>query len=199
MAQVSEAGGIPVSLQVVGDDPAATERGVEAGLECDVLVVSAGVSAGERDFVRASLSRFGEIQSWRLEMRPVRPFAFGQVGRTLVLGLPGNPVASFLAFELLVRPALRALGGHVQTARPQLMAKLEESIDHPGRVLTFVRGVLSLIETPGLEPTVRSAGGQGTSNLATLSAANCRIEAPPGRVSLEADSRVRVRLLAGNV
>jgi molybdopterin molybdotransferase len=193
-AQVEEAGGIAALLDVAGDVVEAIARGVKAGLECDVLVTSAGVSAGERDLIREALGRFGEIQSWRLAMRPVRPVAFGKIGETLVIGLPGNPVASFLGFELLARPAVRALGGHEQTARPSLTAELEHAIASPDGLLTFVRGVVDLDGSR----TVRSAGGQGTANLGTLSRANCLIELDPDCGDLGAGSTVKVRLLDGN-
>lgn len=193
-AQVVEAGGLPTPLAAASDDPDTTAEQVKAGLAYDALVVSAGVSVGERDYVRPALNRFGHISAWRLEMRPVRPFAFGRIGQTLVFALPGNPVASLLGFELLVRPALRLLGGHQRIGRPELTAALELPVENQGGLLTFARGVLS----HGPEATVRLAGPQGTANLATLAGANCLIVVPSEVEQLDAGSLVRVRLLDGN-
>lgn len=195
VAQATEGGGIAVPLEAAPDDREQIRASLEEGLGCDALVVSAGVSVGERDLVRSCLAELGSVASWRLNMRPVRPFAFGRIGRTAVFALPGNPVASQLAFELLVRPALRALGGHARTGRPELVARLAEPLDNRGGVLTFVRGAL---DYAGPEPAVRSAGGQGTANLATMTRAQCLIVAPAGSERLEAGARVRVRLLAGD-
>ena len=181
-------------MEAVANDLDATAIQIERGLTSEAVLLSAGVSVGERDYARAALARFGDIQSWRLQMRPVRPLAFGRIGRTLVFGLPGNPVASFLAFELLVRPALRALAGHSLTGRPELSARMEESLDNSGGVLTFVRAILS--SRP--QPIVRSAGGQGTANLVTLTRANCLIVVPEGTEHVETGAEVRVRLLSGD-
>ncbi|MEA2638870.1 MAG: molybdopterin molybdotransferase [Chloroflexota bacterium] len=194
-AQATEAGAIARPMVSARDDPGEIRSRVEDGLRANVLVVSAGVSMGERDYVRSALAAFGEVASWRLRMRPVRPLAFGRVGQTLVVGLPGNTVASQLAFELLVRPAIRAMAGHTRIGRTELVATLGESLENRDRVLTFVRGIL---EGGAEGPVVRSAGGQGTANVATLARADCLIVVPEGIEWLDPGALVRVRLLSGN-
>ena len=90
----------------------ATRAAIERGLEADVLVTSGGVSVGVYDLVRATEAELGvEEVFWRVAVRPGKPIAFGVRGRTLVFGLPGNPVSSLVGFELFVRPALLALQG----------------------------------------------------------------------------------------
>ena len=94
------------------DDADATRAAIERGLEADVLVTSGGVSVGVHDLVRATEAELGvEEVFWRVAVRPGKPVAFGVRGRTLVFGLPGNPVSSLVGFELFVRPALLALQG----------------------------------------------------------------------------------------
>jgi molybdopterin molybdotransferase len=110
--QIASTGGTVERLAPVADDEAATRDAVERGLAADVLVTSGGVSVGVYDLVRATEAELGvEEVFWRVSVRPGKPVAFGVRGRTLVFGLPGNPVSSLVGFELFVRPALLALQG----------------------------------------------------------------------------------------
>jgi molybdopterin molybdotransferase len=106
------AGAEVVQHGAVADDEGETRAVLEEALEADVLVTSGGVSVGVKDLVRSSLASLGaEEIFWRVAVRPGKPVAFAVRGATLVFGLPGNPVSSLVAFELFVRPALRALQG----------------------------------------------------------------------------------------
>src|SRR5262249_39969846 len=88
---------------------------IERGLAADVLVTSGGVSVGVYDLVRGTEAELGvEEVFWRVAVRPGKPVAFGVRGRTLVFGLPGDPVSSLVGFELFVRPALLALQGFAE-------------------------------------------------------------------------------------
>jgi molybdopterin molybdotransferase len=111
-AQIRSTGAIVERLPPVADDEAATRAAIERGLAADVLMTSGGVSVGVYDLVRATEAELGvEEVFWRVSVRPGKPIAFGVRGRTLVFGLPGNPVSSLVGFELFVRPALLALQG----------------------------------------------------------------------------------------
>ena len=100
------------SLEHVDDDPTAHRLALERGLAADVLVSSGGVSVGPHDLVRRIEAELGvEEVFWGVAVKPGKPLAFGVRGRTLVFGLPGNPVSSLVAVELFVRPALLALQG----------------------------------------------------------------------------------------
>jgi molybdopterin molybdotransferase len=110
--QIASAGAEAERLPPVADDAEVTRAAVEHGLAADVLVTSGGVSVGVYDLVRATEAELGvEEVFWRVAVRPGKPVAFGVRGRTLVFGLPGNPVSSLVGFELFVRPALLALQG----------------------------------------------------------------------------------------
>jgi len=110
--QIASTGAQVHRVPPVADDEAATRAAVERGLAADVLVTSGGVSVGVYDLVRATEAELGvEEVFWRVAVRPGKPVAFGVRGRTLVFGLPGNPVSSLVGFELFVRPALLALQG----------------------------------------------------------------------------------------
>jgi len=100
------------ALPAVADDEAAHRAALEHGLDADVLVTSGGVSVGPHDLVRGLLRELGVREVfWGVAVKPGKPVAFGVRGRTLVFGLPGNPVSSLVAGELFVRPALLALQG----------------------------------------------------------------------------------------
>src|SRR5918999_818431 len=112
---------------IVGDDAEATRAAVDAGLAGDVLVVSGGVSVGPHDHVRPAFAACGvEEVFWRVRIKPGKPLWFGRRGRTLVFGLPGNPLSTIVCFCMFIDPALRRLLGD-RTARPRL---------EPGRLTT---------------------------------------------------------------
>jgi molybdopterin molybdotransferase len=92
---------------IVADSLDATREMLRrAAAECDVIVTSGGVSVGEADFVKPAVEAEGELLMWKIAMKPGRPLAFGRVGGAAFLGLPGNPVSSFVTFLLFVRPFL---------------------------------------------------------------------------------------------
>ena len=112
-AQLRSAGALPERLAIVADDEDAHRETLGRGLEADVLVTSGGVSVGPHDLVRRVEAELGvEEVFWRVAVKPGKPVSFGVRENTLVFGLPGNPVSSFVGFELFVRPAVLALQGH---------------------------------------------------------------------------------------
>src|SRR6266508_6030461 len=111
-AALASAGAAMERLPAVADDEAAHRDALERGLQADVLVTSGGVSVGPHDLVRGLLRELGaEEVFWGVAVKPGKPLAFGARGRTLVFGLPGNPVSSLVGCELFVRPAVLALQG----------------------------------------------------------------------------------------
>jgi molybdopterin molybdotransferase len=132
--QIASTGASVDRLPPVADDAAATRAAVERGLAADVLVTSGGVSVGVYDLVRATEAELGVREVfWRVAVRPGKPIAFGVRDRTLVFGLPGNPVSSLVGFELFVRPALLALQGHAGP-RPRFRpGRLGRSVTLVGR------------------------------------------------------------------
>ena len=129
-AQLGSAGAVVRRLEPVADDVDAHRRELQAGLEADVLVTSGGVSVGPHDLVRSVGAALGiEEVLWGVAVKPGKPLWFGVCDRTLVFGLPGNPVSSLVCFELFVRPAVLALQG---VAEP--LPRFE-----PGRLATGVR------------------------------------------------------------
>jgi len=139
-ALVEAAGGVVIDLGIAPDDKADVIGRLRSALDggADAIVVAGGVSVGPYDVVKLAFEAIGEIALWRVAVQPGKPFAFGTARRadgvTLLFGLPGNPVSSFVTFELFVRPAIRALGGRRDLLRPlDRGVLLDEVRTAPGR------------------------------------------------------------------
>lgn len=138
----------------------------------DVIISSGGVSVGDADYTRMVLEKRGDLQLWRIAMKPGKPFAFGHFGAARFFGLPGNPVSALVTFHQLVIPALRRLCGEVFQVEPMLSAVASEPLHKvPGRT-DYQRGILELAGS-GLR--VRSSGAQGSALLTSVVNANCFI------------------------
>ncbi len=197
MAQVAEAGAVPVNLGVARDRPEDIEMRLGWGLGCDALISSAGVSVGEHDFVKAALARLGAEQHlWLVDMRPGKPIAFatipsGPKGGLPVFALPGNPVSAMVTFELFVRPALLRMGGHARLDRPLVAARALAPIANPGRR----RGYLRVTLTPHSDGWgARLTGDQGSGILRSMVAAD-GLAVVPGDTTVEPGGPVEVILL----
>ena len=203
-ALAAAAGAQAIDLGIARDQLADVIERLRRGVaEADVVIVSGGVSVGPYDLVRAGFEAVGTIELWRVAVQPGKPFAFGTARRddgrrVLLFGLPGNPVSSFVTFELFVRPALRRLSGYAELLRPSepgvLVGAVSKSLgrraylrveierrpngaparDSEGRLLVRLAGA-------------RSNAGQGSHVLSTLASADALAavpeeldEAPPG-------------------
>ena len=192
-AAVLQAGGIPVMLGIARDNRESLRKKLVEGLQADVLITSAGVSAGDCDYVRDVLSELMVVQAfWKVDIKPGRPTAFGLRDGKPVFSLPGNPVSSLLTFEEFVRPALLKMMGHSRLLRPMVKATLREEIrKKPGRV-NFIR--VSVEQVNG-EFFVQSAGKQDTGFLKTLLLADGIAVIPADQENLKAGDQVDVHLL----
>jgi molybdopterin molybdotransferase len=138
---VESAGGAALDLGIAPDDQADVVGRLRSALAngADAIVVAGGVSVGPYDVVKLAFETVGEIGLWRVAVQPGKPFAFGTAARpdgsrALLFGLPGNPVSSFVTFELFVRPAIRALTGRRDLLRPvDRGVLLDEARTAPGR------------------------------------------------------------------
>lgn len=193
-AEVQSLGGISVRLGIARDDLDDLVTRIHAGLRADALIVCAGMSVGERDLVKEALHRAGvALVFWRVPMKPGKPAAFGLAEDTPVFGLPGTPGAAMVAFEELVRPALRRMMGCCNVDRSWLPARLET----PVRVTPGRRRYLwarATVHADGL--SVEPLRGQGTATLRSVSDANALILIPPEAGELRRGDRARVQLLA---
>ncbi|RKU18033.1 hypothetical protein C6500_13490 [Candidatus Poribacteria bacterium] len=191
-AQVEEAGGIPIDMGIVPDDEAEIERTFRAALaKSDALIASGGVSVGEHDFVKSVLERLGEVNFWRVAMKPGKPQAYGISDGKPIFGLPGNPVSSLVVFELFVRPALLKMAGHTDLLRPTFKATLAEPVTNRDGRVNYMRAILK--ESNGYY-TAETTGPQGSGILHSLVLANGLITIPSG-ATLDAGETVDAQFL----
>jgi molybdopterin molybdotransferase len=192
-AMVLRAGGEPLRLGIARDDVDDLLGRVERLERVDLLVTSAGVSVGDYDVVKQALNRAGEVAFYQVRMRPGRPLAFGHLGGVPLLGLPGNPVASAISFELFGRPAIARMLGRRSWARPEVAARLGEgSIDNRDARRSFYR---VSVQREGGEPVARLTGPQGSGILSSLVRANGLMVVDEGTARVSAGDPVTVRLL----
>lgn len=191
-AQVEEAGGIPIDMGIAPDDEAETERIFRAALaKADALITSGGVSVGEHDVVKSVLAKLGEINFWRVAMKPGKPQAYGIADGKPIFGLPGNPVSSLVVFELFVRPALLKMAGHKTLLRPTFKATLAETVTNRDGRVNYMRAILT--ESDG-QYIAETTGPQGSGILHSLVLANGLITIPTA-VTLEAGETVEAQFL----
>ncbi|MBM3235501.1 molybdopterin molybdotransferase MoeA [Candidatus Poribacteria bacterium] len=174
--QVLEAGGFPIDLGIAIDRVEILEAKFRAGLEqADVLVTSGGVSVGDYDIVKDVLSKLGEINFWKVAMKPGKPQAFGVVDGKPIFGLPGNPVSSLVVFELFVRPALLKMAGHTDIFRPTFTAIMEDSVTNDSGRVYYARAI---IEKRKDKYYAKTTGSQSSGILLSLVLANGLIIIP---------------------
>jgi molybdopterin molybdotransferase len=182
-----------LDLGVVRDNRADVEQAfVEAARMADAIITSGGVSVGEADFVTDTLAEVGQVNFWKIAMKPGRPVAFGRVGDALFFGLPGNPVSVMATFYQVVQPALRSLMGLRRVAPDTLVAAICETglRKKPGR-LEFQRGILS--RRADGEYVVRGTDHQGAGVLRSMAEANCFIVLALEQGRVEPGARVSVQ------
>lgn len=203
-ALVQAAGAESVDLGIARDQLddviSRMQRGLDEGI--DALIVSGGVSVGPYDVVRTAFETIGRIDLWRVAVQPGKPFAFGTAERpgggapALLFGLPGNPVSSFVTFELFVRPAIRRLAGHDRLTRPLDRAILADSVSKSHGRRAFLRVVAerdpagAIVRDAQGRVLVRLAGGQGSHVMSALAAADALAVVPESPDTLDAGADV---------
>lgn len=185
---VLQAGGTVRWLGTFPDDPQALADALRA-FEGDVLMTTGGTSTGKEDHLPGILKEVGELLVHGVNIRPGSPVAFGRMGRSLTVLLPGNPVAAMVGFDVLVRPALQALLGQVEErGNPRVRGRLRRKVASALNRIDFVR--VRVLEPGEVEP-VRS-GGAGV--LTSVTGADGFIIVPRDDEGLEAGTEVEVYL-----
>jgi molybdopterin molybdotransferase len=194
-AAALEAGAIAYRVGIVPDDPRVLADTLEDQLiRADVIVTSGGVSVGAYDVVKEVLSRVGTVRFDRIAMQPGMPQGFGTIGPDKIpfFGLPGNPVSSYVSFEVFVRPALRRMLGVEPIMRPVVRARVTEALRSPPGRRSYLRAWLSVEQGAY---TVRPIGGAGSHLIASLAAANALIVVPEAATEVDSGSAVSVLML----
>ena len=191
-ALVAAAGADPVSLGIARDTREDLAARMAEGARADLLLTTGGVSVGDHDLVKEVLEAGGEMAFWRINMQPGKPLAFGRVGGTPVIGLPGNPVSTLVGFELFVRPAIRKLQGQARLRRPAVRAALAADHVKAGERRQFLRAHVTW--TPG-GFTARLEASQGSHQLSGMARGNALVVLPEGPGRFGAGDLVEVVLL----
>jgi len=156
-----------IDMGVVRDDPALLEAAfAKAAQEADAIITSGGVSVGEADFTKAMMKKLGDVAFWKIAMRPGRPMAVGRIGKSVLFGLPGNPVAVMVTFLAFVRPALLRMMGSTAQPAPLLKAKSLEPLRKKAGRTEYQRGFVS--RAPDGTLHVRTTGNQGSGVLSSM-------------------------------
>ncbi len=188
-ASIQSAGGEVIDLGIVPDVRDELRARLLEASTADAVVTSGGVSVGVYDFVKEVLDEIGAIDFWQVAMQPGRPLAFGRIGPAHFFGLPGNPVASMLAFMLFVRPALYKLAGRRRLFGEAWEARAAEAMTKKKGRREFKRGILQF---SGGTWQVRTTGPQGSGILSSMAAGNCLIVLEEERGDVEPGETVRV-------
>ncbi len=189
-ALVREAGGNPRFLGIARDRKGVIGRKVRSGLSGDILLVTGGVSVGAHDYVREVLESCGvNILFWRVNIRPGGPLLFGVKGRTLVFGLPGNPVSTGVTFLQFVRPAIGKILGRRVLFPSRWNAVTDEPLAFKDGRRLYLRGIA---RQEGGVIRVRTTGSQSSGVMSSLLVANCFIIIPEGTAEVPAGSNVTI-------
>ncbi len=188
-------GGIPVNLGVARDDPDDISERIDRAAGCDLLITSAGISAGEFDYLRPVLAKKGvTLDVWKVRMRPGAPLGFGWLDKMPWIGLPGNPVSTMVTFELFVRPVVRRMLGHTRLFRRPVTVTLEEPVGIGASLTHFLRAIVTV--KPDGSLSARLTGPQGSGILTSMSLANALLIVPHERPRVEAGETVHALLLS---
>ncbi|MCW8853686.1 MAG: molybdopterin molybdotransferase MoeA [Gammaproteobacteria bacterium] len=163
----------------------------EAAAIADVVITSGGASVGEADYIKEILDEIGEVNFWKIAMKPGKPLAFGKINNALFFGLPGNPVSAMATFYQFVQPSIKLLEGEKSDHTLRLTARcLSKLKKRPGRK-DFQRGIVKTDENNML--VVDTTGIQGSHMLSSMSKANCFIVLPAEAGDIEAGTEVEVQ------
>ncbi|HEY9564442.1 MAG TPA: gephyrin-like molybdotransferase Glp [Nocardioides sp.] len=190
-AAVRAVGGIPYRVGPVPDERKVfTEALRDQLVRADLVVTSGGVSEGDYDVVKESLKSVGHVWFGGVAMQPGKPQGFGLIGdeRTPIFTLPGNPVSSYVSFQVFVLPAIRKLMGCRVLERPTHTARLTHGLSSPEGKTQFVRASYD-------SRTATPVGGNGSHLIGDLADSNALIVVPPEQTSLAPGSSVEVMLL----
>ncbi len=198
-ALISANGGVPIDLGIARDEPADIEARIRRALaeRADLVITSAGISAGEHDHVRTVLAALGlTLEVWKVRLRPGAPLGFGMLGATPWIGLPGNPVSTMVTFELFVRPVLRRMLGHRLLHRRPVPVTVEEEIVTGAKLTHFMRAVVT-IAADGTR-TARLTGPQGSGILTSMTRANALLIVPEDKRRVNAGEQLNAMMLGEN-
>jgi len=182
-----------IKFGVVKDDKTLIRNAfIEADKQADAIFSSGGVSVGDADYTKIVLDELGEIDFWKIAMKPGKPFAFGHLPNSVFFGLPGNPVSATVTAHMLAIPVIAKIQNCTNAKPTRLRIKTETDIRKSVGRMDFQRGVLTTNDQGDM--TVTSTGNQGSGVLTSLAKANCYIVLSAEQGHLQAGEVVTVQL-----
>lgn len=168
----------------------------QASQIADVIISSGGVSVGDADHTKTALKQSGQVNFWKVAIKPGRPLAFGHIGDSIFFGLPGNPVAVMVSFYQFVLPALEViLGINNKVIAPSIQVKTSENIRKRSGRTEYIRGILH--QQADLSWSVKTTGKQGSGILRSMSLANAFIVLEHDRAFVKSGELVTVQPFSG--
>jgi molybdopterin molybdotransferase len=191
-AAVRRAGAEPHRLGVARDTVESLREKFAEAMTFDLIITSGGVSVGDFDLVKNIMAEQGEVNFWRINMKPGKPVAFGHIGKVPLLGLPGNPVSSAVTFELFTRPVIRKLQGHLLLVKPQVEVILQDDIHDKAMRRHYVRAHVAWQDGQFVAHTT---GKQDSHLMTSLLHANALVIIPEGGVNPRAGETFKALML----
>ena len=190
-----EAGATAFRIGIVPDDSKTLMNAIEDQLiRADLVLTSGGVSVGAYDVVKEVLSRLGTVKFETVAMQPGKPQGFGTIGpdNTPIITLPGNPVSSYVSFEVFVRPVIRRMLGVEPLHRPTVRAVCQQTFPSPAGKRQYMRGWLDVVDG---KYVVRPVGGAGSHLVGGLAHSNALIVVPEDVTEVAEGAAIEVMVL----
>ena len=191
-AAVRQAGAEAHRLGIAQDTVESLREKFGEAMHDDLIITSGGVSVGDFDLVKDIMAEQGEINFWRINMRPGKPVAFGHIGSVPLLGLPGNPVSAAVTFELFARPVIRKMLGHTRLLRPQIDVVVEDGVSDRVMRRHYVR---ARVEWRDGHFVAHTTGNQGSHIMTSLLNANALVIVPEGGVEVHPGDTAKAIML----
>lgn len=166
----------------------------DAASRADVVISSGGVSVGNADYIKMALANVGSTHFWRINMRPGRPLAVGNINQSLFFGLPGNPVTVMVSFMQFVQPAIRKLAGETHWQPQFIPAIAAQPLRSKTGRTEFLRGIYHIAKDGQIH--VSTTGAQGSGMLSSMVNANCLIVIGEETATIPKDDRVFIQPFA---
>ncbi len=191
-AAVRRVGAEPHRLGVAQDTVESLREKFREAATYDIILTSGGVSVGDFDLVKDIMTEQGNINFWRINMRPGKPVAFGHIGEVPLLGLPGNPVSTAVTFELFGRPILRKMQGHTRLLKPQVPVVVEDGVGESVMRRHYVR---AHVEWRDNHFVAYTTGNQGSNIMTSLLQANAFVIVPEGGATIPPGGTAQAMML----
>ena len=190
-AMLESAGCEIIPLGVAEDTPESVRAALEKAKDADLILSSAGVSMGSFDYIKAIIEAEGNLNFWRINMRPGKPLTFGNYQNIPFIGLAGNPVSAFIGFMVFVQPVIKKMLGYTEQTESRVRVRLAEPLQSDGRE-SYLRAI---IYRENNQLYAKLTGHQGSGNLFSMVQANALLIIPTGVKSLPAEAEIDAWLL----